>query len=224
MVRRRIRDRGPLLGNLLLFLVGVAGLWWIGLFRFVEAIPVEIVDHETRSDAIVVLTGGSGRLDAGLDLLEANIASRLFVSGVYKGVEVRRLLNLSEKGRAHLESRIAIGNAENTRENAGETAAWVAGKDIKTLRLVTAAYHMPRSRLEFNNAMPGVRVISNPVFPNHVKQERWWQYPGTAMLIASEFNKFLFAWARNWFNHLFFGRRPGRDQGDLSGQNGRLSG
>ncbi len=195
-----------MLGNLLLFLIGIAGLWWIGLFRFVEAIPIEIVDRETRSDAIIVLTGGSGRLDAGLDLLETNNSSRLFVSGVYKGMEVRRLLNLSEKGRAHLESRIAIGNAENTRENADETANWIAGKDIKTLRLVTAAYHMPRSLLEFNNAMPGVRVISNPVFPNHVKQERWWLYPGTAMLIASEFNKFLFAWARNWFNHLFLGQ------------------
>jgi len=205
MVRRRIKVRGPRFGNLLLVVVGIAGLWWIGLFRYVEAIPVKIVDTQTRTDAIVVLTGGSGRLDAGLDLLEADNASRLFVSGVYKGMEVRRLLNLSKKGRAHLESRIAIGNAENTRENARETTDWIAGKGIRTLRLVTAAYHMPRSLLEFNNAMPAVHIIPNPVFPGHVKQERWWLYPGTAMLISGEFNKFLLAWLRNRIDHLFLG-------------------
>jgi len=224
MVRRRIRERAPRFGNLLLVLVGVAGLWWIGLFRFVEAIPVDIADRVSRTDAIVVLTGGSGRLDVGLDLLEADNASRLFVSGVYKGMEVRRLLNLSKKGRAHLESKINIGNAENTRENADETTAWIAGKGIQTLRLVTAAYHMPRSLLEFNNAMPGVRIVPNPVFPKHVKQERWWLYPGTAMLISSEFNKFLFAWARNWIDHLFLGQGFKDKMSNLLGSNAKASG
>jgi uncharacterized SAM-binding protein YcdF (DUF218 family) len=209
MVRRRAKVHGPRFGNLLLALFGIAGLWCIGLFRFAEAIPVDIVDKQNPTDAVIVLTGGSGRLEAGLDLLEAANAPRLFVSGVYKGMEVRRLLNLSKKGRAHLEPNIAIGNAVNTLENAHETAAWIAGKNIKTIRLVTAAYHMPRSLLEFNNAMPTLRIIPNPVFPNHVKQDRWWLYPGTAILISSEFNKFLFAWARNWIDHLFLGQRLG---------------
>ncbi len=203
MVRRRVKVHGPKFGNLLLFLIGVTGLWWIGLFRFVEAIPETILDTETRVDAIVVLTGGSGRLDAGLDLLGARNAPRLFVSGVYKGMEVRQLLTLSEKGRSHLEPLIAIGNAENTLENAAETARWTVGKDIKSVRLVTAAYHMPRSLLEFNNAMPSIKVIPNPVFPVHVKQDRWYLYPGTALLISSEFNKFLLAWSRNRMGHLF---------------------
>jgi len=206
MARRRTKVRGPRFGNLLLILFAIAALWWIGLFRFVEAIPVKILDNQSGSDVIVVLTGGSERLDVGLDLLEENKAPRLFVSGVYKGVEVRRLLGLSKKGRAHLESRIAIGNAESTRENALETAAWIAGQKVGIIRLVTAAYHMPRSLLEFRNTMPDVRIIPNPVFPRHVKQERWWAYPGTTKLIAFEFNKYLFAWARNWIDRLFLGR------------------
>jgi uncharacterized SAM-binding protein YcdF (DUF218 family) len=223
MVRRRVKVRGPKFGNLLLFLIGVVGLWWIGLFRFVEAIPEKIVDPETGVDAIVVLTGGSGRLDAGLDLLDDNKASRLFVSGVYKGMEVRQLLTLSEKGRSNLEPRIDIGNAVDTLENAIETADWMVDKEIKSIRLVTAAYHMPRSLLEFENAMPGVVMIPNPVFPNHVKQKRWYLYPGTAMLISSEFNKFLLAWARNWVDHLFYGRGLGAKVQGLVGKLGKSS-
>jgi len=209
MIRRRPRGRGPKFGNLLLFVIAVVVLWWIGLVRFVEEIPAHIVDVDSKSGAIVVLTGGSGRLDAGLDLLDSNNSSRLFVSGVYKGMEVRQLLELSSKGRANLESRIAIGNAENTRENAAETAAWIVGKHISSLRLVTAAYHMPRSLLEFENAMPDVYIIPNPVFPTQVKQERWWLYPGTAMLISNEFNKFLIAWIRIEIDRLFVGQKMG---------------
>jgi len=205
MVRRRDRVRASRLGNLLLFMFGIAGLWGIGLFRFVDAIPLDIVDAEATTDAIVVLTGGSGRLDEGLDLLEASKAGQLFVSGVYKGTEVRRLLAISEKGRGNLEERIAIGNAENTRENAVETSVWSAKNEVRSLRLVTAAYHMPRSLLEFEYFMPGTRIIPNPVFPAHVKQERWWAYPGTAMLISREFNKFLLAWVRHWAERLFIG-------------------
>jgi len=205
MVRRRDRVRASRLGNLLLFLFGVAGLWWIGLFRFVDAIPLNIIDTTATTDAIVVLTGGSGRLDEGLDLLESNQAEHLFVSGVYKGMEVRSLLNLSEKGRGNLESRIAIGNAENTRENAVETSVWAANNKIRSIRLVTAAYHMPRSLLEFEYFMPGARITPNPVFPSHVKQERWWAYPGTAMLMSREFNKFLLAWVRHWAERLLIG-------------------
>ncbi len=71
------------------------------------------------------------------------------------------------------------------------------------MRLVTAAYHMPRSLLEFRYAMPNVLIIPHPVFPSHVKQDRWWAYPGTAMLLMSEYNKLIFAWFRQKFDFLY---------------------
>jgi hypothetical protein len=55
---------------------------------------------------------------------------------------------------------------------------------------------MPRSLLEFSRAMPEMRIIANPVFPENVKQERWWAWPGTAMLILAEYTKYLLALAR----------------------------
>ena len=64
--------------------------------------------------------------------------------------------------------------------------------------MVTGAYHMPRSLLEFRRAMPGAVLIAHPVFPTHVKLSQWWRWPGTASLVATEYSKYLMslAWTR----------------------------
>ena len=68
---------------------------------------------------------------------------------------------------------------------------WVKSGGYRSLRVVTASYHMPRSLLLFRHYMPEVELVANPVFPAHVKLESWWRWPGTAKLLAVEFNKYL---------------------------------
>ncbi len=199
MLRRYKKNRVVFLGNLFLVFFAIFGVWVIGLIKFDGVIPAQLEDPTTKTEAIVVLTGGSGRLDAGLDLLTQDPDAKLFISGVYKGNEVRHLLKLSNQRSLALSSRIEIGNAIDTHENATETADWVALRNIHSLRLVTAAYHMPRSMLEFRYLIPHVTIIAHPVFPEHVKQGQWWMYPGTASLIIGEYNKFLLAWVRQKF-------------------------
>ena len=184
------------LGNLFIGLFMALGFWVIGLVKFDDIIPIDGETNKAQTQAIVVLTGGSGRLDEGLSLLAKETKALLFVSGVYEGNEVRHLLKFSKQRPSALGARIAIGNAINTHENALETASWVLRKKIQSLRLVTAAYHMPRSLLEFENVLPNTLIIVHPVFPKHVKQARWWAYPGTAAIIIGEYNKFLLVWAR----------------------------
>lgn len=193
--RSRSRDRRSARFVLITALVALAA-WAGGLFLFAGTIPRTVADPESRTDAIVVLTGGSGRLRAGIDLLLADRAQRLFVSGVYRGVEVTQLLAVLKQRTDDIEDRIGIGNAVDTIENAIETAAWMKENGFTSLRLVTAAYHMPRSLLEMRDMMPGVTIVPHPVFPDHVKQDEWWAWPGTAALTASEYNKFLIAWLR----------------------------
>ena len=203
MSRLRKRQRGMTFVNLVLVVLFILGLWAIGLSRYVGDIPKVVEDKTTRTDAIVVLTGGSGRLTVGLNLLAKDLADLMFVSGVYRGLDVRKLLEAVHHDASRFETRINIGNAINTHENAEETTKWVAEKNLRSLRLVTAAYHMPRSLLEFRNLMPGIKIIANPVFPKHVKHSEWWAWPGTAILMASEFNKYLMAWVRHLSEHLF---------------------
>ena len=196
MARRSDIRQASILSNLFIGLFMALGFWIIGLVKFHGVIPIADETNKTQTQAIVVLTGGSGRLDEGLGLLAKDPKALLFVSGVYEGNEVRHLLKFSKQRPSALGARIAIGNAINTHENALETAAWVLKNKIQTLRLVTAAYHMPRSLLEFENVLPNTLIIAHPIFPKHVKQARWWAYPGTAAIVIGEYNKLLLVWVR----------------------------
>ena len=203
-MRRRGRNiRGAIWLNIVTIIIFLFGVWAVGLFRFVGGFPGTVEDSITKTNAIVVLTGGSGRVNEGLELLDKKLAEKLFVSGVYQGVDVRKLLYITSRNPRGLEDRIGIGNAVNTFQNAAETASWCLQEGILSLRLVTAAYHMPRSMLEFRNAMPELLIIPNPVFPDHVKQRKWWAWPGTTALFITEYNKFLMAWVRISSKHLF---------------------
>ena len=159
-------------------------LWFLGAVAAAPAAPAR------RTDAIVVLTGGSFRLEAGAALLAQGRARKLFVTGVTAGVEAGRLLpGLSAE---QIACCVILGRyADSTAGNARETAAWMGGEAYRSLRLVTASYHMPRSLDEFRAAMPGMEIVPHPVFPGHVKQDGWWRWPGTANLIASEYSKYL---------------------------------
>ncbi len=192
----RLRSHRPiwrLIGFAVLFL----GIWLVGLLWFAKTLPVSVATPARATDAIVVLTGGSGRVHQGLELLAQRRAKKLFISGVYRGVEVQELLGVSQQSPADLDCCIALGyEADSTRGNARETADWIREQGLSSLRLVTAAYHMPRSLLEFRRAMPGIEIVPHPVFPEHVKQRDWWRWPGSASLIISEYNKYLVALAR----------------------------
>jgi uncharacterized SAM-binding protein YcdF (DUF218 family) len=171
--------------------------WMAGLVWFADAVT-RLTPAPGATDAIVVLTGGSERVAVGVALLAAGQARLLFVSGVPAGVDVAAVLSGAGAGAAELAQRIVLGHsAADTAGNADETAAWVAGQGIRSLRLVTANYHMPRSLLEFRRAMPGVTVIPHPVFPTRFKGREWWRWPGTLELMVTEYQKYLFALARD---------------------------
>ena len=155
-------------------------------------------DNATATDAIVVLTGGSLRLNTGLTLLQEGLAERLFVSGVHRGVDVQQLLRIARQSPDAAECCISLGHeADDTAGNADETSAWMASHRYRSIRLVTAAYHMPRSLIEFRNTMPDIQIITHPVFPAQVKLDTWWRWPGTAGLIFGEYSKYLVARIRH---------------------------
>lgn len=189
--RRRTKRR---LWSVAAVVVIVAAVWAGGFMWFAETVPGAIDDAETVTDAVVVLTGGSGRLGVGLSLLAKKRAKKLFVSGVYHSVDVAELLRISRQSPEELECCVVLGySAGDTAGNAQETAEWMTKEGYASLRLVTANYHMRRSLLEFRRVMPEVSLIPHPVFPPNFKSEEWWRWPGTASLILSEYSKYLVA-------------------------------
>lgn len=167
-------------------------LWCGGLVWFSQQIPRRVDEPAIVTDAIVVLTGSAGRLTTGLELLARGQAEKLFISGVYQGVDVAEILRLSRQAPDEVECCIELGHsATDTVGNARETARWMTIEGFTSLRLVTASYHMPRSLVEFRRAMPNVALTAHPVFADNVHIDAWWRWPGTANLIAVEFNKYL---------------------------------
>ena len=170
-------------------------LWLGGLLWF--ATPPSGETRAAATDAIVVLTGGSLRLQSGIDLLREGKGRKLFVSGVNQQVDLDDLLGVSGHAPDWALCCIVLGHrADDTFGNAQETAQWIRGQGFRSLRLVTAWYHMPRSLLEFDRAMPEIDIVAHPVFPDQVKQERWWAWRGTAVLLVNEYVKYLGALAR----------------------------
>ena len=188
--RRSWQILGSVIGTLAL-------AWIIGLVLFARAVGAYPLDPPGLTDAIVVLTGGSDRLAVGLRLLAQHRARKLFVSGVYHGVDVAELLKAARQDPQEIECCIALGySADNTQGNARETAAWLNAQGFNSIRLVTASYHMPRSLLEFRFAMPQILILPHPVVPETFKQNDWFLWPGTLSLMISEYHKYLLALAR----------------------------
>ena len=93
---------------------------------------------------------------------------------------------------AKLAGRVELGHAAaSTRGNAVEIAAWAKQRDIASIRLVTAGYHMPRARRELHRAMPRLLVQAHPVTPARLRPEGAFWQPRNWALLLGEYMKFL---------------------------------
>lgn len=163
---------------------------------FAVNIPSAPLAAPVATDAIIVLTGGNGRVEQGLKALAEGEAPVLLISGV--GQNVTRQEILMAHATPQVRQAIARSGGEivldyvasTTRSNADQTAQFVRERGVRSIRMVTAAYHMPRSMLEFRHQMPGVDIIADPVFPEPFVYQRWWQDAAMRRLVLREFSKY----------------------------------
>jgi uncharacterized SAM-binding protein YcdF (DUF218 family) len=167
--------------------------WLSGFGWFLAQIPNKKSDFsENSADAIVVLTGGAGRLEYGLKLLQENKAQIMFISGVGDNVKLGELYRNSRISKK-LAEKISLGHiARNTIGNAEETADWLSDKNYKKILLVTSDYHIPRSSLEFAEILPNITIIPAPVLVDDKTADE-------KGLTISEYNKYLASKLRHLF-------------------------
>ena len=167
-------------------------LWLGGFLQFAAELPRRQVQQPGINDAIVVLTGGRGRLQVGLRMLAAGKGARLLISGVKSGISPTELRDIQAEAADMFSCCVDLGyQAHDTRGNAIETKLWARHHGYRSLHLVTASYHMPRSLLLFRQAMSEVDFLPIPVMPVSVKLDQWWLFPGTLKLLMMEYSKFL---------------------------------
>lgn len=135
----------------------------LGYAAFAVLLPRPAGDE--RTDAIVVLTGGPGRMERGLDMLRQGKGERMLVSGVNRAVRPAELA-AQYPGYADLFDRQVVLGRESfdTRSNADEVVRWMERRGYRSLRLVTNDLHMPRARYELGKRLdPGMSVVVDAV-------------------------------------------------------------
>jgi uncharacterized SAM-binding protein YcdF (DUF218 family) len=155
-------------------------IWALGFALFVLLLPKPASDQMT--DAIVVVTGGPGRIQRGISLLEAGKAKRMLISGVDRQVKQHELALEYEVPILLFRTRIDLGNESvDTRSNAIEASEWLNKRHYKSVRLVTTDWHMPRARFELMHALEADVVVVADAVPSQ---------PGLVLLLR-EYNKYL---------------------------------
>ena len=163
-----------------LFAVGVLA-WMLGFVWFAVLLPQPLDGRPT--DAIVVLTGGAGRIDRGIALLQSGAAKRMLISGVDRSVRPGELAAQYKTPQQLFNCCITLGReAIDTRSNGLETARWLERRDYKTVRLITTDWHMRRAALELRQALPDGKVaIVYDAVPSRP----------SLTILAREYNKYL---------------------------------
>ncbi|MFN3827299.1 MAG: YdcF family protein [Micavibrio sp.] len=176
--------------------------WLSGYGCFLKSVQNQKpLDPRQPTDAIVVLTGGSFRVNKALDLLAAGQAEKLFISGVNNHVSLNEILELWKRPIIDSDIKdccIILGHkARNTIQNAQETRQWIKDQEVKSIRLVTSDYHMPRALLEFQKKIPEANILPWPVksYPAALNRIDF------LILTFGEYNKTLITYFRT---HIFF--------------------
>ncbi|HET7714062.1 MAG TPA: YdcF family protein [Bauldia sp.] len=192
----RATRRRPI--RLVLALAGAAvvGLG-VGFLAFADMVAKAVPPADPRAEGIVVLTGGTARINGALALLAEGRAERLLISGVNPAVGREAIAEMvPSELRPTLDCCVDLDHARDTIENASSTGEWTSRQGFSSLIVVTSDYHMPRSMAELRDAMPAVRLIAFPVATPDLDLRRWWRDPEAFSLLLREYGKYLAAETR----------------------------
>jgi uncharacterized SAM-binding protein YcdF (DUF218 family) len=192
-VRRRVNHgwRFRLALRMVVCLAGISLL--VGFVDFAEDARDAEPPANPRAEGIVVLTGGTARIDGALQLLAEGRANRLLISGVNPMVTRQALASTVSDGlRRVLDCCVDLDRqAHDTIGNAAETREWADQRGFSSLIVVTSDYHMRRSMAELAFAMPDKRLIAFPVNNPDLHLASWWRDPETLSLLVREYGKYL---------------------------------
>ncbi|MFN3468262.1 MAG: YdcF family protein [Novosphingobium sp.] len=165
--------------------------WALGFCWFAIFLPRPVIEP-VRSDGVVALTGGSGRIPRALAVIEKGYARKLLVSGVDREVRPREFAAEYDVPDRLMACCITLGyDAVDTRTNAIETARWIRQNNLRSVRLVTTDWHMRRAAFDLAAEAPSSLVIVRDAVASRP----------TFKILFMEYNKLvarLIAWMIGW--------------------------
>jgi uncharacterized SAM-binding protein YcdF (DUF218 family) len=162
---------------------------------FVDGLKGSATAELVPADSIVVLTGGTGRADLGLELYNKGYGGVLILSGVNRDADIDYIFpgdNLTTFDRMSV---LLEKRSRSTYENAVEVRKILADRELNSFVLITSPYHMKRAFYIFRETIPSdIGIVRFPV-PDPTFERDWWKGMGwmTALL---EFAKYYWYYLR----------------------------
>ena len=118
-----------------------------------------------RTDAIVVITGGGGRIEHAVDMVGQGKGKRLLIAGADPAVTKADLVRRLGGQRRLVQCCVDLGSESvDTRSNAEEARRWLEKKNYRSARLITSDWHMRRAAYEFGRELDGtVTIVTDAV-------------------------------------------------------------
>lgn len=145
-----------------------------------------------HSDAIVVLTGGAGRVEEGLRLFTEGRGGFLIISGVEGSSKIDAIFPGRDLGKTVDTSKIILDiESKSTLANAANVKKVVKEKGLKSLTLVTSNYHIKRALAIFMKTMKkDVTIYPYSVDGPNFRPDSWWSDLNSLRLVFSEYYKY----------------------------------
>jgi uncharacterized SAM-binding protein YcdF (DUF218 family) len=147
------------------FLAFLLLLYALGFVLFAFTLGTPAPPSARSTDAVVVLTGGAGRIEHAIEVLVAGKAKRLLVAGADPSVTKADIARRIGKHDKLIRCCVDLGSESvDTRSNAEEAQRWLQQRNFRSLRLITSDWHMRRARYEFSKLLgPRYRVQQDAV-------------------------------------------------------------
>ncbi|MES2903985.1 MAG: YdcF family protein [Pseudomonadota bacterium] len=166
-------------------------LYALGFLLFGVSLASPASDDVKPTDAIVVITGGEGRIERAVEVLADRKGKRLLIAGADPAVTKDDLVRRLQGRRRLLQCCVDLGSESvDTRSNAEEARRWLEKKNYRTARLITSDWHMRRAAYEFDRQLNGkVNIVQDAV-----KSEP------NFMTLFAEYNKYLLRRLAVWLD------------------------
>jgi uncharacterized SAM-binding protein YcdF (DUF218 family) len=144
-----------------------------------------------RTDAAIVLTGGSGRIERAVAVARSGKSRRLLIAGADPSVTKSDLAGYIAGSAATLRCCVDLGSESvDTRSNAEEAQRWLAKRHFKSVMLITNDWHMRRAEFEFRRLL-GDRYV---IVSDSVRSEP------SLLTLFGEYNKYVLRRIAVWLD------------------------
>lgn len=126
-----------------------AAFYGTGFALYVALLPKPFTTVPANTEALAVFSGGTGRIEAALRIIEQGFKGPVLISGLHPDTRLADILSHTSSGpdiTPAQREQIMLDTAESTAENMQSLKLWAATTNSTEVAVITSSYHAARVR------------------------------------------------------------------------------